>query len=80
MDLNQFISQNGEIVAKFKVDVIAHFEILQEMLREKGIMPFSDYEKFLPKIINDDRFKGIVITNLKFQKESCSHKIKERVI
>jgi FF domain. len=36
------------------------------MLREKGIMPFSDYEKFLPKIINDDRFKGIVITNLKF--------------
>lgn len=30
---------------------------LQEMLKEKGVAPFSKWEKELPKIIFDPRFK-----------------------
>lgn len=31
--------------------------LLQEMLKEKGVAPFSKWEKELPKIIFDPRFK-----------------------
>lgn len=32
-------------------------KILQEMLKERGVAPFSKWEKELPKIVFDPRFK-----------------------
>lgn len=33
--------------------------LIQEMLKEKNVAPFSKWEKELPKIIFDDRFKVV---------------------
>jgi hypothetical protein len=33
------------------------FLISQEMLKERGVLPFSKWEKELPKIVFDPRFK-----------------------
>jgi transcription elongation regulator 1 len=35
------------------------FLISQEMLKERGVLPFSKWEKELPKIVFDPRFKAI---------------------
>lgn len=43
--------------------------LLQEMLKEKGVAPFSKWEKELPKIIFDLRFK---VCSLSSGDASCS--------
>jgi len=37
--------------------------LLQEMLKEKGVAPFSKWEKELPKIIFDPRFKVCALSS-----------------
>ena len=34
-----------------------HFKLSQKMLKERGVAPFSKWEKELPKIVFDSRFK-----------------------
>lgn len=41
----------------FLVLNVSHACELQEMLKERGVAPFSKWEKELPKIVFDPRFK-----------------------